>query len=276
MLHSVPLLAEIAHRPLQVFSLFHSQVARTEIVPTISCACSVHHQSPDSTTLSSAAQQTSNAGQTASSSQDTLPTGTDSPADSTPSTTAPPVLVPVTTAVSEPKKGQEGAQIPCGLWSFVLCIKWPGINRRIQGWEIDLPIGPHRRGPPPPFQSQTDPTLTFGITGTPPPWPDFTVGPDSIPTSPPKPDDGPDDGECKTASAEVCATLTSYGVSQSGGSTITTTTTSVMSTCAPLVGCEIQGSSTTSTETGGCTSVSTVTDIWLSCPASAAHADGDG
>lgn len=96
-----------------------------------------------------------------------------------------------------------------------------------------------------------------------------SVGPDHVPTFPPK----PPDGECVTKSAQLCATKTSFGVSVSRTATITTTS-KVLSTCSTVYGCDAQGHDTTvtTTGTGSCTATTTVTDVWVSCPSSASTA----
>jgi hypothetical protein len=89
-------------------------------------------------------------------------------------------------------------------------------------------------------------SISVSISGTLPPWPSVTIGPDNLPTYEPKPTDGPDDG-CKTESAEVCLTSTSFGVDTA----TVTTTSSVLSTCATIFGCDVtdSASSTATTST---------------------------
>ncbi|KAM7214287.1 Peptidase S8/S53 domain containing protein [Rhypophila decipiens] len=172
-------------------------------------------------------------------------------------------LRPIETPIEDPGRSDDGGtKIPCTMWFFFVCIRWEGFD--FFGWEFNLPPGPYPPGPPPPF----DPALSISVRGGPlPDWPEFTIGPDGNPTFPPKPTNGPE-GECETKSAELCLTRTSFGMTISDGATMTTTT-AVLSTCATVFGCNVQDASVTATSTGGCTSASTVTDIWVSCPATA-------
>ncbi|KAK4210470.1 hypothetical protein QBC37DRAFT_390473 [Rhypophila decipiens] len=172
-------------------------------------------------------------------------------------------LRPIETPIKDPGRSDDGgSKIPCTMWFFFVCIRWEGFD--LFGWEFNLPPGPYPPGPPPPF----DPALSISVRGGPlPDWPEFTIGPDGDPTFPPKPINGPE-GECETKSAELCLTRTSFGMTVSDGATMTTTT-AVLSTCATVFGCNVQDVSVTATSTGGCTSASTVTDIWVSCPATA-------
>ncbi|KAK3368019.1 hypothetical protein B0H63DRAFT_565848 [Podospora didyma] len=194
------------------------------------------------------------------------PTATSSSSTSSSSDGSTPIawLGPIFTPVDEPKRDDDGesSDVPCTAWFFFICIRWGDLN--IGGWKFNLPPGIRPPGPPPPFSIDPSLHLTFSVSGTLPPWPAITIGPDRVPTYSPKPSDQPD-GECETESAEICATRTSYGVSVS--STVTSTTlTSVMSTCATVYGCSVSDSGTTATTTGACTSASTITDIYLSCP----------
>lgn len=74
-----------------------------------------------------------------------------------------------------------------------------------------------------------------------------SIGPDLIPTFSSKPN-----SQCKTESAEICLTSTSFGISV-GESTTETTTTSTTATCGTIYGCDIQDSDATVTITSATT-----------------------
>jgi hypothetical protein len=97
-----------------------------------------------------------------------------------------------------------GPEIPCNLWFFGLGIQFGDIS--IGGWEFNLPTGVRPPGPPPGITFPPLLSISVSISGTLPPWPSVTIGPDNLPTYEPKPTDGPDYG-CKTESAEVCLTV---------------------------------------------------------------------
>ncbi|KAM5343783.1 hypothetical protein ACJ41O_012320 [Fusarium nematophilum] len=131
------------------------------------------------------------------------------------------------------------------MWFFSSCLRWDDFN--IFGWLIVLPHGIQPPGPPPPISILPSVSFTINIRGTLPSWPRYTIGPDRIPTFPPKPSREPD-GECETETAELCATRTSYGVSVSADET-STAATQVLSTCATVYGCNVQDASATKTAT---------------------------
>ncbi|KAF7557904.1 hypothetical protein G7Z17_g214 [Cylindrodendrum hubeiense] len=162
-------------------------------------------------------------------------------------------IVPVTSSVDEPQASGTSTIIPCSMWFFSICINLGGFN--IFGWQIVLPPGDYPPGPPPFISIPPNVGFTIEIKGTLPPWPSYTIGPDRIPTFPAKPTDGPDDG-CETETAELCATMTSYGVSISSEET-KTTTTQVLSTCGTVYGCKVEDASTTQTTTSTRTATAT-------------------
>ncbi|KAF2159857.1 hypothetical protein M409DRAFT_60451 [Zasmidium cellare ATCC 36951] len=178
------------------------------------------------------------------------------------SSTAAGFIIPITTPVDQPQPTDDGTIIPCTLWFFNICLRWDDFN--IFGWQIVLPPGIRPPGPPPPISIDPSASFRIEITGTLPDWPELTIGPDHLPTY--TPTSSPT--SCETQTAELCATRTSYGVSNSGGVTVTTTS-QVLSTCATIAGCNAQDASTIETTTGGCTSATTATNIWLSCPGTA-------
>ncbi|OBT55283.1 hypothetical protein VE04_04399 [Pseudogymnoascus sp. 24MN13] len=162
---------------------------------------------------------------------------------STPSTTIPVgVIFPVTTTVDAPKATDGGTVIPCNLWFFNICIRFGKID--IGGWLFNLPEGIRPPGPPPGITFPPSLSISIGISGTLPPWPAITIGPDKLPTYEPKPSDGPDDG-CKTESAEICLTSTSFEVDTA----TVTTASSVISTCVTVFGCDVTDSATSTAAT---------------------------
>ncbi|KFY94278.1 hypothetical protein V500_03359 [Pseudogymnoascus sp. VKM F-4518 (FW-2643)] len=165
-------------------------------------------------------------------------------------------IIPVTTSVDRPKSTHGGGVIPCKAWFFLFCISW-GIDI-IGGWEIPLPPGVYP-GPPPGIKWPSG----FKITGSLPPWPSITIGNDNIPTYSSEPT------SCKTETASICSTTTSFGVSVSNSETVTTAT-STASTCTTVAGCGEENETGSATITGAC-STATVTDLWLSCSATATN-----
>ena len=76
-----------------------------------------------------------------------IPVGTPSTGTTEATTTPLPVwktwppaaIYPITTKVDEPKPKDDGADVPCDLWFFWICISWRDIN--IKGWHWVLPPG---------------------------------------------------------------------------------------------------------------------------------------
>ncbi|KAH7121867.1 hypothetical protein B0J13DRAFT_159288 [Dactylonectria estremocensis] len=158
------------------------------------------------------------------------------------------VLVPITTSISDPKPTDDGFEIPCNMWFFGGCF---GI---IFGWHIIIPPGIYPPGPPPGFKIDPEIPIKIDITGNLPKWPEFTVGPDHVPTFSSEPT------ECETESAEMCITSTSYGVSI-GESVTSTTATEVISTCGTVFGCNVDDSDATATATSVTTGAPSATMI---------------
>ncbi|RKL39951.1 hypothetical protein BFJ72_g6680 [Fusarium proliferatum] len=163
-----------------------------------------------------------------------------------------PVIIPITTPVPDPERSDDGIKIPCDMWFFDLCLA------PIGGWGFVLPPGTHPPGPPPIIKIDPTAPIKVDITGS-IPWPGFTIDPAGNPTFSSKPDD------CKTETAEMCITTTSYGVSVDG-TTTSTTATSTISTCGTVYGCDVKGedsSKTISKTTTVSTETPTVTAIRL-------------
>jgi hypothetical protein len=74
----------------------------------------------------------------------------------------------------------------------------------------------------------------------------FRIGPNLKPTYPHEEPKG-----CQTKTAELCYTTTSYDLSTSDRST-KTTATHTKSSCAPIIGCNVQDESTTTTTSSKC------------------------
>ncbi|KAK4040087.1 pectate lyase superfamily protein-domain-containing protein [Parachaetomium inaequale] len=166
-----------------------------------------------------------------------LPSSTTTPTTTTPLpiwTDWPPgAIYPVTTSVDKPKPTGDHSETPCKLWFFWICIAWDGID--IKGWRWFLPPGIYPPGPPPINLFRFPPG--WKIEGPLPPWPPITIGRDLVPTYKSNPDK-----PCETKSASVCSTTTSLVSVVSGGTT--RTSTSASSTCATILGCNVQDDST--------------------------------
>ncbi|SCO49166.1 uncharacterized protein FFNC_12466 [Fusarium fujikuroi] len=163
-----------------------------------------------------------------------------------------PVIIPITTPVPNPERSDDGIKIPCDMWFFDLCLA------PIGGWSFVLPPGTHPPGPPPIIKIDPTAPIKVDITGS-IPWPGFTIDPAGNPTFSSKPDD------CKTETAAMCITTTSYGVSVDG--TVTSTTAqNTISTCGTIYGCDVKGedsSRTISKTTTVSTEAPTITAIRL-------------
>ncbi|KAF5641644.1 hypothetical protein F52700_3284 [Fusarium sp. NRRL 52700] len=168
-----------------------------------------------------------------------------------------PVIIPITTRVPDPERSDNGVKIPCDMWFFDLCLA------PIGGWSFVLPPGTHPPGPPPIIKIDPTAPIKVDITGS-VPWPGFTIDPAGNPTFSSKP------SGCKTETAEMCITTTSYGVSVDG--TITSTTAqSTISTCGTIYGCDVEEedssrtiskTTTVSTETPTITAVRLTWEEW--------------
>ncbi|KAF5716920.1 hypothetical protein FMUND_6108 [Fusarium mundagurra] len=168
-----------------------------------------------------------------------------------------PVIIPITTPVPDPERSDNGIKIPCDMWFFDLCLA------PIGGWSFVLPPGTHPPGPPPIIKIDPTAPIKVDITGS-IPWPGFTIDPAGNPTFSSKPDD------CKTETAEMCITTTSYGVSVDG-TTTSTTAQSTISTCGTIYGCDVEGedssrtiskTTTVSTETPTITAIRLTWEEW--------------
>ncbi|KAH7141655.1 hypothetical protein EDB81DRAFT_898885 [Dactylonectria macrodidyma] len=157
-------------------------------------------------------------------------------------------IFPITTSVSNPQPTDDGFVIPCGFWFFNACIGG------IFGWHITIPPGIHPPGPPPSFKIDPEFPIKIDINGNLPDWPEFTVGPDNVPTFSEEPT------ECKTETAEMCVTSTSYGVSVDNGVT-STTASQVTSSCGTVYGCDVEDSATSVTAATTTTGAATATMI---------------
>ncbi|KAK4207996.1 hypothetical protein QBC37DRAFT_454015, partial [Rhypophila decipiens] len=127
----------------------------------------------------------------------------------------------------DPKEDKK-KRVSCRAWFFFVCISWGNI--KIDFWSFDFPSGSILPpGPPPPPQISLPPG--FKIVGT-PKWPKITIGPDGVPTVPPKP------SACTpTSQAKLEITTLSYRFTVTRGTTRTTATETI-STEFPILGCE--------------------------------------
>ncbi|KAF2992904.1 hypothetical protein E8E14_000100 [Neopestalotiopsis sp. 37M] len=143
----------------------------------------------------------------------------------------------------EPEDNNDDKTTTCNLWFFFICISWGNI--KIGGWKWDFPPGILSPGPPPTVKFPP----SFSIKGNlPGPWPRVTIGTNGVATYPTeKPTD------CTSSTAEVCITTTSFSATVTGRTT--QTATSVVSTCTPVVGCNVENDDTTTSVTtrAGCT-----------------------
>ncbi|KLU86905.1 hypothetical protein MAPG_05912 [Magnaporthiopsis poae ATCC 64411] len=158
----------------------------------------------------------------------------------------------------------DAAVVPCKLWFFFVCIIFD--RAKIQGWLFVLPPGIYPPGPPPFPVFKFPPELHF--QGTLPPWPQFTVGPDHVPTFPWE----PDPTECLTQTASLCSATTSFVVSTADEQVRTISTYAPGPTCVELLGCQVADKTVeaTATRTVGECMTSTVTDVTFTCSGTAA------
>ncbi|KAI1773231.1 pectin lyase-like protein [Hypoxylon cercidicola] len=148
-------------------------------------------------------------------------------------TTWPPgVIYPITTTVSGPEPTDGGSKQPCTLWFFFICISHDDIH--IGGWFWSFPPGIYPPGPPPSIEWPPG----FTLSGTLPPWPPITIGPNYQLTYSSEPTES-----CTTKTASICSTTTIYSVTSSDTFT-STTATSTASDCEPVVGCDASYSNT--------------------------------
>ncbi|KAF6823680.1 hypothetical protein CMUS01_10593 [Colletotrichum musicola] len=169
-------------------------------------------------------------------------------------------ITPVEVEVDQPepsKDDDDSAVIPCTLWFFSACIRFDDIH--ILSWKISLPPGVYPPGPPP--IGIIDLPGPIGFQGELPPWPEFTVGPDHVPTFPP----GPKPTECETKTASICSTTTSFIVSTVNGSPTTVSSRVLPPTCAGLRGCLVADSTREASVTRTQCATKTVTNVVVTC-----------
>lgn len=120
-------------------------------------------------------------------------------------------------------------------------------------------------GPPPPLR------LPSGVTilGDLPEWPEITIGTDKKLTYPTEP--ATESCTKPTPPASICSVTTSFGISVSQGTTITTTTSISTVSCTTDNGCQATGSTNRATTTGPCSTI-TATNAWVTCTGSSAGA----
>ncbi|KAK3720790.1 hypothetical protein LTR37_003453 [Vermiconidia calcicola] len=155
------------------------------------------------------------------------------------------ILFPVTISVPAPKPTDGGVIVPCDFfWFWNLCPKLDDIS--IFGWFIRTPPGIQPPGPPPVI---TPPVITIGpgaefsisLPAPLPTWPQWTLPPNGIPTAEPKPDN------CETETADLCFYETAFSTITSDQ--VTTITSDVQSTCTTVFGCNVEGTSTSTSTT---------------------------
>ncbi|KAK2799489.1 hypothetical protein FQN50_008461 [Emmonsiellopsis sp. PD_5] len=170
------------------------------------------------------------------------------------------IITPVEQKVEEPEPedddddgDDDSALVPCDMWFFFICIKFPTIN--IQG------------GPPPIGKIKLPPGIK--IKGELPPWPKFTVGPNHVPTFP----NEPEPTNCQTKTASLCYETTSFIVSTVDGTTQTVGSTVPPPQCGEVRGCAVVDATQTATvtKTDDC-ETATVTDIVITCSGDGATA----
>ncbi|EJT70249.1 hypothetical protein GGTG_12422 [Gaeumannomyces tritici R3-111a-1] len=176
------------------------------------------------------------------------------------------IIVPLGWRVDESEPSgevEDAAVVPCKLWFFFVCV----VVGRVQilGWLFVLPPGIYPPGPPPFPVFKFPPELRF--QGTLPPWPQFTVGPNHVPTFPSE----PDPTKCRTQTASLCSATISFVVSTTDGQVRTISTYTPDPKCAELLGCLVTDATLEATATrteDGCLA-STVTDVTFTCSGTA-------
>ncbi|EGC48290.1 LysM domain-containing protein [Histoplasma capsulatum var. duboisii H88] len=147
------------------------------------------------------------------------------------STWPPRVVTPIEEEVKKPEPGKTS----CKLWFFSFCL-----NGENKGLRWNLPPGIYPPGPPPP--GAIDPPPSWTIKPPLPPWPPITVGRDNILTYPKE-----EPTKCEKKSAEICMTTVFKTTTTRG--TITSTASSISSTCDTIRGCSASDWDTTTTQT---------------------------
>ena len=111
------------------------------------------------------------------------------------------------------------------------------------GWRFVFPtIHPPGIYPPPKWTNIILPPGLTLVSGTLGPFPSITLLPGGSVTFEPEPPD------CKTETAQLCETGTSFGVTSTDG-TLKTTKTAVTSVCATVFGCDLSDEDKTKTTT---------------------------
>ena len=154
-------------------------------------------------------------------------------------------IVPVTDLSKPVPPG--GTRVRCSFWFFFICISWTDINLHVDWWDIVLPPGSIGPGPPPSDLLKLPPGWKIQCPGPLPclpPWPKITVGPGGAFPSEPSPKPEP----CKTTTATLTIETTSYGTTTTQG-TVRTTTTRILSSEFPILGCAVTDTSTATTVT---------------------------
>ncbi len=154
-------------------------------------------------------------------------------------------IVPVTDLSKPVPPG--GTRVRCSFWFFFICISWIDINLHVDWWDIVLPPGSIGPGPPPSNLLKLPPGWKIQCPGTLPclpPWPKITVGPGGTFPSEPSPKPEP----CETTTATLTIETTSYGTTTIQGS-VSTTTTRILSSEFPILGCAVTDTSTATTVT---------------------------
>ncbi|ETS74683.1 hypothetical protein PFICI_13167 [Pestalotiopsis fici W106-1] len=137
----------------------------------------------------------------------------------------------------EPEDDDDDKKTTCKLWFFFICISWGDI--KIGGWRWDFPPGILPPGPPPTIKFPPQMTIRGTLPG---PWPRITIGANGVATYP---ENKPTD--CTSSTADVCITTTSFSATVTGQTT--RTATSVVSTCTPIVGCNVEDDDSTTSVT---------------------------
>ena len=166
--------------------------------------------------------------------------------------------------------GEEDDDLPCDMWFFFICIRWPKIN--IKWLMFPGPIPPGRYPwPPPPGVIKIPPGITIDIKPT--PILTITRGKDNKWTTP----DPQEEAKKCTRTSTIYDTMVSVTeVVYTTSRTTSTSTSTVLSTRLPRFGCDVTetGSSTTATSTAVCkTAAFTLPTGILTAPADERSSD---
>ncbi|KAK8067581.1 glycan 1-3-beta-glucosidase precursor [Apiospora saccharicola] len=176
------------------------------------------------------------------------PTSGPNPDDPPPTTTTTTPVLPVWTTwppgIIAPIETK-----PCNLWFFFVCIDRDDLH--IGGWFWSFPPGIYPPGPPPPGIRWPP---GFSLSGSLPPWPRITIGPNGELTNDPEPT------ECSTTlTASICTASTVITVTSDSTTTKTIGTSTGRPECETISGCSVSQSMTdvTSTTIETCTAQAT-------------------